>query len=111
VAVGTEEIISLIQEDEELASRLRPLRLRGLALDQRFGSFLATLETFFPFQKPSFLPRYTIEIHRRTAGIIGEVVALLNEAAAWAVRNDRSHIDDEAFKKCAYIPQLIHLRA
>ncbi|MFA5262338.1 MAG: TniB family NTP-binding protein [Opitutaceae bacterium] len=104
VVVGTEASIALIEEDEELVTRLRPLRLNGFALDSNFASFVATLETYYPLSQPSNLPQFCREIHRRTFGVVGEVVTLLNEAAAWAIRNERPFINCDALQNCRYIP-------
>lgn len=103
IGVGTEKSVQLISKDDELNTRLRPLRLKGFACDKEFGSFLATLETFYPFGSPSYLPRFAADIHGRTRGVLGEVVLLVNEAAVWAAKNGKSYIDGEALKKCNYI--------
>lgn len=111
VVVGTEETIELVREEEELVTRLRPLRLHGFARDAAFQSFLRTLETFYPLAQPSYLWRdYYQEIHRRTGGVLGEVVMLVNEAAAWAMRNGRTSIDAESLTQCAYIAPITTVR-
>lgn len=108
VAVGTELTANLISEDEELATRLRPVRLKGFAFDDHFRSFLRTLEAHYPLPQPSYLWRdFDREIYKRTGGVLGEIVMLANEAAAWAIRNERLAIDAEALQRCNYFPPLV----
>lgn len=108
VVVGTEAIVSLIAREEELATRLRPLRLRGFAFNEDFASFLETLETFYPFRKRSYLfGRFGKDIYEATMGVPGEIVMLVNEAAAWAIREQKLQIDSEALQKCNYTPPVL----
>ncbi len=104
VVVGTEQTIALIQECEELVTRLRPLRLCGFACDTSFVSFLKTLETYYPLPERSGLAHLAEEVYQRTSGVVGDVVQLINEAAAWAIRNDRPVIDKASLAECRYIP-------
>lgn len=104
VAAGTERCIEYLKEDEQIDSRLRPLYLQGFANNDEYRDFLATLETFYPLPQPSFLWRdYADAIFKKTSGVTGEIVYLLNEAAAWTLREGRTCIDDEALGKCDYI--------
>ena len=111
VGAGTQKCVELILEDEQITSRLRPLYLHGFPKDQTFVNFVATLETFYPFPEPSYISRDHLDyVFQRTQGVAGEVVALLNEAAAWALRNGRNVIDQEALTDCDFIEGLSHSR-
>jgi hypothetical protein len=44
------------------------------------------------------------EIYSRTNGITGEVVALCNAAAAWAIRNKKPCIDKAVLKAALLYP-------
>lgn len=106
VAVGTEISVNLVANDEEIASRLRPIRLGGFAPDQEFVDFLATLETFYPLPEASTLPNFAEEVYRRTRGVIGDVVRLTNDAAVWSIRNNRRCIASDAFVASAFVDRL-----
>lgn len=109
VGAGTQKCVELILEDEQITSRLRPLYLHGFPKDQTFVDFVATLESFYPFPEPSYISRDHLDfVFKRTQGVAGEVVALLNEAAAWALRNGRNTIDREALTHCDFIEGLSH---
>jgi hypothetical protein len=110
VPLGTQTCVEYVLEDEQLKSRLRPLYLRGLARDKDYTDFVATLESHYPFPKPGFVWRDHVDkIFERTRGLIGETIMLLNEAAAWALRNGRPSIDAESLEKCDFRDQLTPL--
>lgn len=71
------------------------------------------MESFYPFPERSFLAAEPLSsvIFARTKGVVGETVVLLNEAAAWALRQNRAKIDELALKSCAYTEPLIPIRA
>lgn len=109
VGVGTEDCRKAIENHKALASRFRPRFLTGFAPGEEFCDFLTTLESFYPFPNRSFLESAHLRtaIFKRTNGVVGEVVLLLNEAAAWALRQGRPCIDDDALTKCAYTESLL----
>lgn len=109
VGVGTEDCRKAIENHKALASRFRPRFLTGFAQGPEFCDFLTTLESFYPFPSRSFLESDNLRtaIFRRTNGVVGEVVLLLNEAAAWALREGRPCIDEHALTKCAYTESLL----
>jgi hypothetical protein len=112
VGVGTQKSCELVLKDEQLTSRLRPLYLQGFANDQEYVNFVGTLESFYPFPRAGFLWRDHIgEIYRRTHGVVGETVMLLNEAAAWALCNGRPSLDREAIDGCKFVEPLAPLRS
>jgi hypothetical protein len=105
IAVGTEQAKEMLAEDEQVANRMRVVRVRGFAQGEQLQDFLHSLESFYPLTKPSGLAdkKMMTQIYRRTNGVTGEVVALCNAAAVWAVRNNRECIDNEALK-LAFLP-------
>ncbi|MBA4137011.1 MAG: hypothetical protein C0518_06825 [Opitutus sp.] len=109
VGVGTENCRESIEKHEALASRFRLKFLTGFAQGAEFGDFLTTLESFYPLPARSFLDSEPLRttIFKRTNGVVGEVTLLLNEAAAWALRQGRPCIDDTALKSCAYTESLL----
>jgi hypothetical protein len=106
IAVGTEEARNNLAEDEQVANRMRVIRLKGFANNLEFRSFLHSLEPYYPLPKPSGLssPELAAEIYSRTNGITGEVVALCDAAAAWAIRNKKPCIDKAALKAALLYP-------
>jgi len=106
-AVGTEEAKKLVAEDEQVANRMRVIRIKGFDQGQDLMDFLHSLQAFYPLPQPSSLgeKQMMTMIYRRTLGITGEVIALCNAAAVWAVRNNRPCIDAEALVKAALLPK------
>ena len=110
VGAGSQECVEYVLEDEQLTSRLRPLYLHGFPKDQSLADFVATLETFYPLPEASALWRDHLDlIFARTNGVAGEIVYLLNEAAAWSIRNGHSCIQLDAIVNCDYIERLAAL--
>ncbi len=109
VGVGTEKGRDAVSKHDALASRFRPKLLTGFAFGSEFSDFLKTLESFYPFPNRSNLDSEPLcsAIFERTRGVVGEVTMLLNEAAAWALRQGRSCIDETALKNCAYTESLL----
>ncbi len=108
IAIGTDQAQSCIAEDEQVANRMRLIRLKGFARDREFQNFLNTLEAYYPLPKASGLGslELAMEIHKRTNGITGEVVSLCNAAAVWAIRNKRDCIDKEVLRSALIYPAI-----
>lgn len=106
VGIGTEEARYCIAEDEQVANRMRVIRLTSFAHDQELRDFLHSLQHYYPLAKPSNLGSVAIakEIYGRTNGIVGEVVALCNAAAAYAIKHDLPCIDLAVLKAAALLP-------
>jgi hypothetical protein len=121
VVVGTESILDLIAEEEELETRLRPLHLGSLRpikavlptttqeeiqKSTEVMRFLMALESHYPFSRESglFETKRARSIYKQAGGRIGKIVELCNEAAAWSLRNGHECIPDEAFKRCSFVP-------
>jgi hypothetical protein len=106
IAIGTQDAKVCLAEDEQVANRMRVVTLTSFALDQRFYDFLHSLEHYYPFPKASGLATVAMakEIHLRTNGVTGEVVALCNAAAAYALRKKLPCIDMGVLKNSALFP-------
>jgi len=106
VGIGTEEARICIAEDEQVANRMRIVRLNSFANDQHLRDFLFSLKYYYPLPKNSDLgsPKIADEIYKRTNGIVGEVVALCNAAAVYAIKNKLPCIDLDVLKKAALLP-------
>lgn len=119
VILGLPSILDFVSEEEELVTRLRPLCLGPLpavkqvvenappdkvAKATEFQNFLMALESFYPFAEPSelFEFRRAQAIHKRTGGLVGKVVELVNEGAGWAAKKGLPRITDEALARCAF---------
>ncbi len=106
IAVGTEEARIMLAEDEQVANRMRVIRVNSFTQGEDLMNFLHSLEAFYPLPKPSGLGEKAMmnRIYRKTLGITGDVVSQCNAAAAWAVRNNRPCIDAEAMEKALLLP-------
>ncbi|MFA6289274.1 MAG: TniB family NTP-binding protein [Opitutaceae bacterium] len=107
IAVGTEEARKLLGQDEQVANRMRVIHIKGFTQGQDLMDFLHSLEAFYPLPQPSGLGEKQImtQIYRRTLGVTGEIIALCNAAAVWAVRNNKPCIDMEALVKATLLPK------
>lgn len=106
VAIGTEEAKTCLAEDEQVANRMRVVRLSSFANDQPFRDFLHSLEHYYPLVKPSGLGSKAMadEIYSRTNGITGEVVEFCNAAAVFAMRKNLPCIDLAVLKATKLAP-------
>jgi hypothetical protein len=106
IAIGTEEAKRIMGEDEQIANRMRIVRLKGFAKGQEFYNVLHSLEPYYPLPMPSGLssPKLADEIYGRTNGITGEVVALCNAAAAYAIRHGKPCIDKAVLTSATLFP-------
>ena len=106
VAIGTEEARTCLAEDEQIANRMRVVRLSSFANDQTFRDFLHSLEHYYPFLKASGLGSKDMakEIYSRTNGITGEVVEFCNAAAVYAMKKNLPCIDLKVLKETKLPP-------
>jgi Bacterial TniB protein len=87
VGVGTREAYLAIRSDDQLENRFAPLTLPRSEPDAQACSLLASFAAAFPLRRPS--PIATVDMARylltRSEGTIGELTALLTDAADAAV--------------------------
>ncbi len=107
VLVGTEQALYATGTDPQISSRFRPIRLDRWELDSDFLSLLASLETTLPLKKPSNIAttREIAEmIYDRSDGLIGDIVALITEAAILAIESKSEQITLKELKNCGFLP-------
>ncbi len=106
ITIGTEEARRMLAEDEQIANRMRIVRLRSFSKGKEFTDFLHSLEPYYPLPKPSGLSSSDLatEIFNRTNGITGEIVALCNAAAVFAIKQGLQCIDKSVLKSALLYP-------
>lgn len=106
VALGTEDAVRVTQTDPQVSNRFEPVYLERWQANGDFQRLLFSMERLIPLAKPSnlALPLMARKIHDLTEGTIGELTALINRAAIWAIRSGNEQIDDTALSKCGYTP-------
>lgn len=94
VGAGTEEAFTAIHTDNQLSNRFQPLVLHKWVLNEEFQRLLCSLEEWLPLQKPSGLVCEAIaqKLLSMSEGTIGELVALLRQAAKVAIQGKKECI-------------------
>ncbi len=95
VGVGTPEAFNALQTDPQLQNRFSPLRLPRWKAGAEYDRLLASFEAVLPLSQPSHLvqPPLANTLLAMSEGWIGELSALLTEAAVLAVRTGHERID------------------
>jgi Bacterial TniB protein len=106
VAVGVKEALQVIHSDDQLANRFEPFALPRWHDDEELRALLISLEKVLPLRRPSGLgnPIMTRRLVGLSEGILGEIVALVVQAAEWAIRNGVEKIGTEVLDKVDYLP-------
>lgn len=106
VLVGTKEALTMMTTNEQLSSRFRPERLPKWKPGLDFLNLLASLECALPLKLPSNLasPELGPAIYDLSEGIIGEVTALITEAASIAIRTGTERITMEVIRAVNLLP-------
>lgn len=89
VAAGIQSAFHALQSDPQMANRFKPLVLTKWALNQDFLQLVASFERLLPLRKPSELTSKAVasRLHGMIDGKIGELSALLADAAEVAIRS------------------------
>ena len=89
VAAGIEESYTVFSTDPQLSNRFNPEFLPRWGLDQETGRLLNSMELRLPLRRPSNLkaPELLQKIVFMSEGLIGEIHALVKEAAIKAIRD------------------------
>jgi hypothetical protein len=105
VGGGTENLINAVSVDSQLQNRLKPQRLPLWRDGEEFESLLDSYEYILPLRKPSGLtsPRLANKILAMSEGTIGEISALINEAAIYALKKGEEWITVDALNKCGFV--------
>ncbi len=104
VGVGTRDAYLAIRADEQLENRFAPLTLPHWQAGDEACSLLASFATSFPLRRPS--PIATEEMARylltRSEGTIGELAALLTDAAVCAIESGEEAINQRTLLMAQY---------
>lgn len=106
VGVGTPEAFNALQTDPQLQNRFRPLRLPRWTQGTEYDRLLASFERVLPLRQPSHLtsPPLALKLLGMSEGWIGELSALLTEAAVEAVRGGSERIDTKLLDTLDWVP-------
>ncbi|RII26341.1 MAG: hypothetical protein CXR31_11665 [Geobacter sp.] len=106
VLVGTKDALMATNTDMQISSRFKPEHLPVWRLDREFVQLLASIETTLPLRKPSDLATKELaqEIYRLSEGYIGEIVAVIGEAAVVAIQSGSERITTKEIKESGFIP-------
>jgi hypothetical protein len=101
VGAGIPEAARAIESDPQLSNRFQPAALPRWSMSKEYLQLLASFERLLPLRNPSRLTNAELanRILGMSEGTIGEVVALLRQAAVEAVRSGRELIDVELLRR------------
>ncbi|MGH3715434.1 MAG: TniB family NTP-binding protein [Micromonosporaceae bacterium] len=104
VGLGTAEAYLAVRSDDQLENRFQPLILPRWAPDEQTRSLLASFAAAFPLRRPS--PIATIDMAAyligRSEGTIGELAALLTDAATAAITSGAEAINATTLRLAGY---------
>lgn len=94
VGIGTKEAFRAIHSDSQLANRFRSISLTKWEYGLEFRRLLASFEHTLPLKEASNLidKQISQELLRMSEGTLGELAAIISEAAVYAVRNNQEMI-------------------
>jgi len=104
VGVGTRDAYLAIRSDDQLENRFAPFVLPRWLPDAEASALLASFATAFPLRRPSSLatPEMTEYLLTRSEGTIGELAALLTEAAVAAIESGEEAINQRTLLMADY---------
>ena len=104
VGVGTRDAYLAIRSDDQLENRFAPFVLPRWQPDAEASALLASFATAFPLRRPSSLatPEMTEYLLTRSEGTIGELAALLTEAAVAAIESGEEAINQRTLLMVDY---------
>lgn len=105
VLVGTKEALVATNTDTQISSRFRPMGLPVWKLDAHFARLLASIETTLPLHSPSKLatPEVATAVFELSEGLIGEIFALVNDAAMVAISSGSEQVTMKEIKNCGFV--------
>lgn len=100
VLAGTRDAFNVLQPDAQMQNRFPPMQLRRFDGGDDWRRLVRAFEQTYPLRAPSGLwdRGRAAELLKLTEGVVGELAALLNEAAARAIRTGTERIDDAVLK-------------
>jgi len=105
VGLGTKQAQIAVRSDDQLENRFEPILLPAWKDDAVFARLLASFERALPLCERSGLadaPELRSMVLRRSAGLIGEVAALLTAATIHALLHGYERIDRAMLDGCDY---------
>ncbi|WP_449063846.1 TniB family NTP-binding protein [Planomonospora algeriensis] len=104
VGVGTREAYLAIRSDDQLENRFAPFALPRWQPDAEARSLLASFAASFPLRRPSAIatPEMAEYLLTRSEGTIGELSALLTEAAIVAISSGEESINQRTLLMTTY---------
>lgn len=105
VGVGTKDAFRAIHSDSQLANRFRSVNLVRWEYGIEFRRLLASFEHTLPLKEASHLTGKEIsqELLRMSEGTLGELAAIISEAAVHAVRNNQESISMKTLKDIRWV--------
>lgn len=107
VGAGTESAFRAVESDAQLGNRFIPRVLPKWTIeDPEYRPLLKAFESDFPLEEPSDLAGedLALKVASMTGGTIGEIRALLTQAAVHAIKHGAKKITATALDACGYIP-------
>ncbi|MGP3961774.1 TniB family NTP-binding protein [Nonomuraea sp. 3N208] len=104
VGVGTRDAYLAIRSDDQLENRFPPFVLPRWEPGREASTLLASFAAAFPLRRPSYLatPEMTEYLLTRSEGTIGELAALLTEAAVAAIESGEEAITQRTLLLASY---------
>jgi hypothetical protein len=105
VGVGTREAYLAIRSDDQLENRFEPYTLPRWEPDEQAASLLASFAASFPQRGRSHIatPEMARYVFTRAEGTIGEVTALLTDAAVAAIETGEEAINQRTLLMAPYL--------
>ena len=103
--IGTQDARRAITTDNQISSRFPPITLSRWKIDRDYLSLLASIETTLPLRRASRLPTKELApaIHDLTEGLTGEILDLITQAAAIAIKSKSERITKAELDACNFI--------
>lgn len=104
VGVGTAEAYLAVRSDDQLENRFEPLTLPRWEPDEQALSLLASFAAAFPLRRPSPIATTDMATYLigRSEGTIGELSALLTDAAVAAITTGEEAINPTTLRLASY---------
>ena len=105
VGVGTKDAFQAIQTDPQFANRFEPVGIPRWELNEAFLRLLLSFEKVLPLKLPSNLHQDELarSLYSMSEGYIGELSALLNQAAVYAVHQKIEQITPKVLQDINWV--------
>lgn len=105
VGCGTGDLLRAVSIDPQIQNRFQPKLLPKWQMNKEFRQLLMSFERILPLRESSGLHETQLasKVLSMCEGSIGELSALLNQAAVFAIRNGEEHITFDVLNACGYV--------